>query len=108
MEEILLPSFDFKYADKFLLDTKENTLVYQQQALKVEKKFWYCDSLCPLLVRTTLTPLPKTQYSFTNVLVVPYRVDDYNIYHIVEGVNSVLRYYFKYGTQFKECRFDGF
>ena len=103
---MILPSFDFKYADKILLDAKENALVYQQQALKVEKDFRYCDKFCPLTMRITLTPLPKTECTFTNVLVVPYRVIDYNIYHIAEGVNTAIRYYFKYGTQFKECRFD--
>ena len=102
IEEMQLPSFSFNYVDSILLDAKENTFIYKQHVLKVNKTIWKrcTGGPCTVRVKTTLKPIAASQ-TFTNVIVIPYRDVGYSIYHITEGTNTIIQYYLKYGSKFK-------
>ena len=104
--ELQLPNYDFLYADKMCYYCGNDTLIYRQQVVNTEFYTGLYNYHCPVKMKFTLKPLPKTPISFKNVLIVPYNLVNYNIYHIVEGINSVLRYYLKWGKQFKVCRLE--
>ena len=98
-DEIKLEKYGFEYGEDFHLNPRTNFLSYQLRALsrphfdiKSNPTFYVC-------VRMSRRALPPAEVVYDKVGVVPLRAH-YNVFHIAEGLNTLLRYLMKYEHRF--------
>lgn len=98
-DEIKLEKYGFEYGEDFHLNPRTNFLSYRLRALsrphfdiKSDPTFYVC-------VRMSRRALPPAGVVYDKVGVVPLR-GQYNVFHIAEGLNTLLRYMMKYEHRF--------
>ena len=98
-KELRLGKFGIEYGEDFHLNPKTNFLSYQLRSLwrqHMDKKGDRTGIVCMRLIRGSL---PPAEVVYDKVGVVPLRAH-YNVFHIAEGLNTLLRYMMKYEHRF--------
>ena len=98
-KELRLGKFGIEYGEDFHLNPKTNFLSYQLRSLwrqHMDKKGDRTGIVCMRLIRGSL---PAADVVYDKVGVVPLRAH-YNVFHIAEGLNTLLRYMMKYEHRF--------
>lgn len=106
LEELTVPGYDFWYGESISLNYATNTLYYYARSINRS----YCINRVGYLSNSRIVftneSLLEGETVYDKVVVVPFRAL-YEIYHALEGINALVRFYIKYGNNTPVCLVTG-